>query len=115
MKKVEEFFIEAERIINESLEKLKTESMSGEVKTEFVGASLFQLANLKRKFELEVLLVLKSNYPEISYSLEVILMNFEDANSNAFNDSEEDPYFTYLKDINTIKSEMIKALSGPAL
>jgi hypothetical protein len=117
MKKVEEFFVDAEKTVKHALERLDLNPhlYQGNDKIVFVGSVLYQLGNSKRKFEFEVLQVLQSNYPGIASELELILMNFEDANSNAFSNNGGDSYFTYIKDINLIRAELIKCLSGPAL
>ncbi len=117
LKKVEEFFTAADNEVKSALELYQVSSTWKEdARIEFIGECLLKLADLKRRFSIEVLSVLQSPYPKEFAKLEIILNNFEDAGSDAFTSPPiEDAYFIYLSKINKIKGEIINTLSGPAL
>lgn len=116
LKKTEEFFTQADKLMEAALKEYKDhESWSDDYRTEFIGEILFKLADSKRKFEIEVVKDLQATYPKIFTELGSKLLNFEDSASKAFEEDNEDRYFAFLEDINSIKNELIKALSGPAI
>lgn len=117
IKKTEAFFSYADTLMDQALKfcAQNEETWTTEEFTEYVGKVLFDLANAKRKFEIEVVSNFQSTYPEVFDKLMNSLLNFEDAGTTAFQNDSEDPYFNYVTEINSIKNELIKALSGPAL
>ena len=117
IKKVEDFFNESglyqKKVLDVYQEHL--DDWTTEVRTNYIGEALFELANKKRKFEAEVLEAFKLSYPDIFSDIEIILMAYEDAGSEAFENNSTDRYFTYLTKIYKMRTEIINVLSGPAL
>ncbi|WP_419788691.1 hypothetical protein [Mucilaginibacter sp. SP1R1] len=115
---MEEFFSAADKIIHEDIHSYHKlpETIEQDKKSDFIGATLFKLANLKRKFEIEVLEVLKYTYPEVFKELNKYILDFEDAGSAAFDElSADDAYFKYITTINKTKARLLILLSEPAL
>lgn len=115
LKKTEDFFSKAEEIMRKALDDYLNQAWSDEARIDFISSVQFELANIKRKFAIEVVEGLQVTYREVFAQLEDTLLDFEDAGSRAFEENNQDPYFTYIGEINAIKMKFLMGLSAPAI
>ncbi|MFC1226654.1 hypothetical protein ACFE6N_22815 [Pedobacter sp. BG31] len=121
IKKIEDFFKEADNKLIEGKD-LFNKNFKSNKKTknnQVIATTLSELSKLKRKFSFEVLEIIRPAYPSEYQRMNELLMDFEDAGSDVFSDTQKEIsdqiYFTYVSQISIIKANLIQVLSGPAL
>jgi molecular chaperone GrpE (heat shock protein) len=119
LKKIEDFFAVVDKTMKESLlehfQRFEN-SQRDDQKIVYVSSVLSAIRDLKRKFEIEVLESLQYTYPETFKDILEIMLDFEDAGSQAFTTlNANDPYFEYISTVSKIKSNLIMVLSEPAI
>ena len=113
--KLEEFYKQTLISTKESINNLtgiKDElSFSNYIGAKSVEMGKFQF--IKRKFEIEFIALVQTNYPEISNELEVLLRDLEDKITTCFDsDQLNNEYYTLLElGISSTKYDLIKILS----
>lgn len=119
--KVEKFFndsfVEMEKAINDLNHNFSEKKIENRVSE--VGLFLGTLAAKKRRFLIEVVDMLKLEYPKEAEKIENILMDFEDSGTAVFGEIKEmveaNMLFNYISVITELKAKMIQTLSYPAL